>query len=258
MILLFHGVAFTWSAGLWLGVCRGRDVTSGFYQTAYLAALCGPSLSGLFCAWVERGWAGVRHLLGSLLRWKVPCRAWLAALLIPPLAMLAAAWLAQVLFHENITWVQPSVSSVIASFLTVLWRFGPLNEELGWRGYLLPRLLKHHPPLRATLMLAPAWALWHLPLWSLEDSGHHLWPFAYFLGIILPVSGLFTWIHLRARGSLLPAILFHTALNTSANFIPIVPPTHPSLVPFACWIGVMTLVWMLVSQSGKTPSAAVS
>lgn len=250
MILLFYGIAFTWSAALWLGWCRGLDSASISYQAVYFAALCGPSVSGLFCAWLEMGWAGVRHLLGSLIRWRVPCQTWLAALVIPPLAMLAAVWIAEMLFHQRVKWTVPSVMEVVAAFTVVVWRFGPLNEELGWRGYLLPRLLDHHP-VKASLLLAPAWALWHLPLWALKDSGHHLWPFGYFLGIIVPVTGIFTWIHLRAHGSLLPAVLFHAALNTSANFIPITPPNHASLVPFACWIGVMSVLWLLMNWKTK-------
>lgn len=41
---------------------------------------------------------------------------------------------------------------------------GPLGEEIGWRGYLLPRLLRGRPPLAATLLLLPCWIIFHLPL----------------------------------------------------------------------------------------------
>lgn len=51
-------------------------------------------------------------------------------------------------------------TTVVSPFVNSLWAFG---EELGWRGYLLPKLM----PLgkaRAYLLLGVIWGLWHLPL----------------------------------------------------------------------------------------------
>lgn len=252
LTLVFCVTTFTWSAGIWLGVCRSAEVKGATYQAAYFAALCGPSLSALLCGWLDGGRKSVLDLLRRVILWRVSWRVWMVALLVPPLANLGAVWLADVAFGDPVKLAKPALSSVIATFSTILWRFGPLNEELGWRGFLLPKLLDCYEPLTATLVLAPIWAAWHLPLWALTDSGHHLWPFTYFLGILLPVSSIFTWLHVQGRGSLAPPILFHAALNTSANFIPTAPPAHATMVPFACWIGLMSicgaLLWMLARR----------
>lgn len=45
-----------------------------------------------------------------------------------------------------------------------------LGEELGWRGFALPRLLQHMGPIRASLTLGALWALWHLPYFLYQPS----------------------------------------------------------------------------------------
>ena len=91
---------------------------------------------------------------------------------------------------------------------------GALGEEVGWRGFLLPQLLKRSSPLAASLLLGLVWALWHLPI-DLASGFAVQGPLAIFARIFwtLPVSVIFTWLYLRSRGSLLVALFLHTSLN---------------------------------------------
>jgi len=107
--------------------------------------------------------------------------------------------------------------------LVLLWCFnlmfgGSLGEELGWRGYALPRLLARHGPSTASSLLAVAWALWHAPIdltygFGLQGPGalvvRLLWTW--------PVAGLFTYCFLRARGSLLAPLALHTSFNVLSD-----------------------------------------
>jgi membrane protease YdiL (CAAX protease family) len=107
--------------------------------------------------------------------------------------------------------------------LVLLWCFnllfgGSLGEELGWRGYALPRLLARHGPSTASSLLAVAWALWHAPIdltygFGLQGPGalvvRLLWTW--------PVAVIFTYFFLRARGSLLAPLALHTSFNVLSD-----------------------------------------
>lgn len=94
-----------------------------------------------------------------------------------------------------------------------------MGEELGWRGFALPRLQARMSALSASLILGLLWALWHLPLYL--TAGHPLSEvfFGWFLLSILADAILFTWIFNNTRGSLLVVLLFHASIATSGLFL---------------------------------------
>ncbi len=101
-------------------------------------------------------------------------------------------------------------------------------EEVGWRGFALPRLQKQFNPLIASLIIGAIWALWHLPLYfnGQYTAGSNTGPAA-LAGILLrfewslPISVIFTWVYNRSRGSLLIMILFHTVFDWTTAVVPI-------------------------------------
>lgn len=147
--------------------------------------------------------------------------------------------------------------SAIAAFFA-----GPLCEELGWRGYLQPRLLKHYSPLVTALLIGTLWCFWHLPLSftpgttpELNSLGAWLlyWVDTVFLAAIMLA------IVVGARGSVLAAMLFHWVSNIT--FDQIVKPVFPAL-PDAAWdqvgnvyLGVLgacaVIAIVMVSRQGR-------
>lgn len=107
-----------------------------------------------------------------------------------------------------------SVWVVLVCFAHNLLLGGSLGEEIGWRGFLLPTLLRRMSPLAAAVVLGVVWGLWHLPIdlaagFALQGVGAVLARVVY----AVPVSILFTWFFLRTRGSLLIVLLLHTSIN---------------------------------------------
>ncbi|MBP2681921.1 MAG: amino terminal protease family protein, partial [Candidatus Krumholzibacteriota bacterium] len=103
---------------------------------------------------------------------------------------------------------------VLVSFLHIFLLGGPLGEEIGWRGFLLPVLLEKKGALTASLILAVVWGLWHLPI-DLYAGFVVKGPGAVAVRIVwtLPITILFTWIFLKARGSLLVAVFLHASIG---------------------------------------------
>lgn len=108
---------------------------------------------------------------------------------------------------------------VVVSFAHTALLGGPLGEEIGWRGFLLPVLLKRNGPLAASLILAVVWGLWHLPI-DLYAGFLVKGPGAVLARIIwtFPMAVLFTWFYLRCKGSMLVAVLLHTSIGMLSDF----------------------------------------
>ena len=82
-----------------------------------------------------------------------------------------------------------------------------LGEEIGWRGYALPRQQAGRSALSASLILAPIWALWHLPLWLTGAPGRTPLLYAAFVVSAFALSVLLTWVYNSTGGSLLLVVL---------------------------------------------------
>jgi uncharacterized protein len=95
-----------------------------------------------------------------------------------------------------------------------LFLTGPLGEELGWRGFLLPRLLQKNSALRASVILGVIWGLWHLPLYykSWEATP---WKAPNFLLGVICFSVLLAALYVGTRGNLLLCIIMHWMFNAA-------------------------------------------
>ena len=88
-----------------------------------------------------------------------------------------------------------------------------LGEEIGWRGYALPRLQATRSALSASLILAPIWGLWHLPLWLTGDPVKAPIFYVPFFLSAFAFSVILTWVYNSTGGSLLMVILLHATVN---------------------------------------------
>jgi membrane protease YdiL (CAAX protease family) len=97
--------------------------------------------------------------------------------------------------------------------------FGPVPEEVGWRGYATDGLQARHSAVVASLIVGAVWALWHMPLffiegtWQAEHLGFGTQLFWLWMMAVLIESILYTWITNNTGQSILAAILFHFVGN---------------------------------------------
>ena len=108
---------------------------------------------------------------------------------------------------------------IAGAFAVNLLYGGSLGEEPGWRGVWLPRALRRDGPLAASLTIGVWWALWHAPIDLAQGFGlDGIGAVAVRLVWTLPLTVIFTWVTVRAGGSLLPAFALHTTLNAMPDF----------------------------------------
>ena len=186
------------------------------------AMLAGPAVAALLLTSFLSGKAGLRELLSGLLRWRVPARWYLVALLTAP--VLAAA----VLFALSLTspiFTAPSKAAVLLAGITA--GLTTVLEEVGWTGFTVPRLRRRYSVVATGLILGVVWGAWHL-LQGLWVGGTYAGsiPVAVFVPLNLLAGTsqltayrvLMVWVHDRT-GSLLVATLMHASLTASIIFI---------------------------------------
>jgi uncharacterized protein len=239
-VLVFMLAALTVTWAVWVPRAMGTPVGVVGQLWTWI-----PALVALGCAALLYGRAGVRDLRRRLLLWRVSWW-WYPVVLLGPLvfAMIVAG--IAVLLGEPWAAARPPAFTLsipaLALTLLILTLTDGLGEELGWRGYLLPRLLIRHRAIPASLILGLYWWLWHLPLvWTPGATleGRPLW---LLLADLLAMSLLFTYVFLGTKGSALIAIILHA----STNLFAVSPSTGPDgdlTVPLVA----LSLKWALAA-----------
>ncbi len=186
------------------------------HHVAVGVAATGPSLAGVVCTARDEGRRGVRRLFASLLNWRLRERWYVLSLGGPIAVALTAVALHRLVVGDDGEFrLQTTTVLLIPPALVAGLLIGSLQEELGWRGYALPRLLGRWSSVRAALVLGVAWACWHLPLYAIDSGGQERLPLAVFLISVVAQSVLYTWFWVVTGGSLLIAILLHSATNVA-------------------------------------------
>ncbi len=180
--------------------------------------LLGPIVGGFVMTAVMSGRTGVRQFLRRFVMWRVRGVWYLYALLvIPALYFIGVALVPGALGSFKVPSLMVSLLYPVL-FLVVLVLDGPLLEEPGWRGFALPRLQTRWGPLLGTVILGIMWAGWHAPQYftktfAAANGGLSVSGVIVFLLAVVSFSVLITWAFNNTGGSLLIAILIHTAIN---------------------------------------------
>lgn len=172
-----------------------------------LLALFGPAVAAIIVLKTTRGTSGLVELMNRF-RMSPALLAWCVLAVLLPFALLFPTWLL-----HNCLWEATDFQLNQLSLLSIIVSVLIIGEEVGWRGLLLPYLLKQYSPVTSSLMVGIVWAVWHLPNFLIPSFPHYGLPFSAFVLLTTAFSMLFTWFHLRTNGSLVVAVIFHAALN---------------------------------------------
>ncbi|GAA4877744.1 type II CAAX endopeptidase family protein [Actinomycetospora straminea] len=266
-LVAFFVMAYAFSWIVWAPWTLGQD-GAGLLPTridpalvGYLnatAILLGPALAGLVMAWVTGGGAGVRRLLARLVRWRVGVRWYVVALVGVPLIMLVGTMVYAGTAPALGALGGPGyLVSYVVTFLLVTVLGGPLFEEIGWRGFALPRMQRSLGPLGASLVLGVLWALWHLPeflvpSWAASSGGGGLSGIVLFTLTAVTFTVVITWVFNNTRASLLLAVLVHSSIDTFTGTLGAIfpPEAVASAFPYMIGFGVVALV-LVVATRGR-------
>ena len=160
---------------------------------------------------------GIKALLKGWLKWKMH-PGWYLLAFSPVIFGIVTIWVYQWIYGYSPSTELFADPAAFIGLLVLITITGAMGEELGWRGFALPRLQLRMNALSASILLGIIWALWHLPLWF-AGLGFETIPFWAYMLIGVSFSILVTAACNSSGGSLLIATLFHLFLNVSVNMI---------------------------------------
>jgi uncharacterized protein len=196
-----------------------------FLLVSSLGVVFGLALPAYLVTAATSGKAGVRDLLGRSLKWRVGVGWYLLAFLGLPFATLLVA----VVFLgatplEALARNWPLFFTMFLPGILVPLVITHLFEEAGWTGFMQDALQDRHGPLLASVMVAPAFVLFHLPLSFLEAPQVTLAVVQLAL-VQLAVQAIVVvffrvvimWLYNGSGRSVLIVALFHSAFNSAGT-----------------------------------------
>lgn len=223
-VIKFFSLTFIASWALWIATAillRKTALTSAtpslLSGLPFLLGTFAPSLVALVLTAHADGRRGVRSLLTRVVQFPSDARWYLFAVSFFVIVKLGVAAL-----YRLMTGAWPSFGHV--PFLLVVAAVcisTPVQagEEIGWRGYALPRLARRLGLGAASLVLGVIWACWHLPFFFIPGADNAGQSFPVYLLAVTAISVAMAWVYWNTNGSVLITMLMHAAINNTAGIV---------------------------------------
>lgn len=205
-------------------------LASGVSLVFALIALFGPAVAAIVVTRADGTWPELRARITG---WRRHL-GWYALALAVPFAVAGVARIVYTLTGTAIDGLGTITAIEAVIFVLVI------GEEIGWRGFLQPRLRERWGLAKAGLLTGVVWVLWHLPLYLAPEQG--IAAFALFAWWVLPLSVAMGAVAEGARFSVIVATVMHGAANIAT----------PILLP-----GVDRTSWLLVTGALYAVAAVV-
>ena len=225
-LLLFFLITYviTWICFISVAVAIPASTSTG-----YLLVLLGAFAPSFVAVWLTartEGATAVRLLLRRVVKWRVDWRWYVFAATYTLAIKLTVA-----LIHRAVTGVWPHFGTTPMYIIPLAIVFSTpfqAGEEIGWRGYALPRLAARFGLARASVLLGLIWAFWHLPQFFIREGDTYGQSFSVFVLQVVALSVALAWLYATTKGSLLLTMLLHSAVNNSKDIVPSASqgPTH--------------------------------
>lgn len=246
--------AFTWALWIPAGLAaRGTLTLPVSHVVLLFVGGFGPLVAAVAMTARHEGATGVRALCGQLDPRRAPKRWFLIPLLLVPLHLVPViGYLAGGGTPPNSAALVGMAMTFPLHLVLVATVGGGLDEEMGWRGYALPALLRTTHPVAASIVVGLIWAPWHLPLWLDPTSSHGDYPFAVYLVKTVSLSVLLGWMYCASRGNLAVVIWAHALANATDGIrYQILGPDKGELVHQLTLMAVLVLTAVLVAVATR-------
>ena len=207
-------------------------IISGDWQLAFVLATFGPFAGGMIMIYVTEGRAGLSRLKNRVGQWRVSWKWLLFAFAgIPALVMFGVIIQPGALAgFQGLTPVL--LVSYPLTYVAIWFMGGGLDEEVGWRGFALPRMQPRYGPVWTVLFLGVVHCFWHFEEFLTPAQGGgpgtgwtpFLVNLPMFFLLVISITIILNWVSNRTHGSLFAAISVHASFDAPQGaLIPLFP-----------------------------------
>jgi uncharacterized protein len=247
LLFLLAVFATTWTLPLLVRPPTGAE-SIWAVLVPLLPVVWAPTVIALILIRLYEGQGSLGNELRARLRYERGSGVWLAVAALVPMAALALATLTARATGGQAPWTPVSAIPLMVGVQVVT---GAVGEELGWRGYLLPRLRGHLGAVGAGWAMAALWSLWHLPAFFTPGMPHQTMPMHLALLATLFFGVFLAFVFVRAGESIWAPMLAHLSFNIVSGL----GGAQLSSVPF--WrtlAGTLAAVAFLTLLASRRPS----
>ena len=166
-----------------------------------------PGLFAVLIILFTKGKADVCKLIKSTLFKCVNLKWYLAALMSPILFCTLSYIAISLIEYKELTDLKFHHSLVDYTGWGLLMLSGSYCEELGWRGFMLPQLLKKHSLFISSFLTGVFWGIWHLNI-TLGISVSII-----YLILVIEFSFISSRLYIQTKQDLLAIIILHTSID---------------------------------------------
>ena len=199
--------AVPWMLDLVLPTPSG-DLTS--FLIAFVPTVWSPTILAVVFVLVGGGVAALRQELKARFRYHRGAARWLALAVILPIVAVAAALLSARAVGDAAPFTPASGLPLMIGIQIIT---GAIGEELGWRGYLLPRLRTFVGVTPSFWIMGTLWSLWHVPAFFDPSLPHYTMPMWLVLLTVAFFGVFMGFVFNRAGESVLATMAAHLSLN---------------------------------------------
>lgn len=238
--------AITWVLQ-WPGVLASKGVLPGApssYMPFVMLGVLGPAIAAWCVTRRTDGKQASRDLLRSTFA-RPPHLGWLPLALVTPGALLTIGLSIYRVSGESTPLAfPPKMPGLVVVALVIA-----VGEEIGWRGFAFPRLLRRMSAPSSCVVLGAVWTLWHIPMFLGQGVPLNLLPamFAFFIG----GSVVFGWFYARTGGSLLIAIVLHLGAHLNNSHATLPGDAAPFWIHTGMWCLAAVLLLLLDRNTWK-------
>lgn len=226
MPIRFFIITFAWSWVMWLlPVLMNKkskisnDCLIKIKTSILVIGAFGPAMGAFVSLYTINGKPAVINFIKSFLFLNFGLKAWLAIILICGFSSFIA-WIVPELFGEKRLWYGFKNIYLLPLNILIMTFLGGGQEEIGWRGFIMPLLETQYGLIIGSLILGIIWAIWHIPLWFIPGTSQSYMNFLPFVFGCIGMSYIFSWVIAESGNRLLSGLIVHGIFNSIPSVFP--------------------------------------